>query len=77
MTKQEFINQFVAKAPGPIISRQDAAKLTGNTKSIGHLANLAALGLGCTDRVRIGRRMGYISRSFAVWFADQITGLED
>ena len=76
MTKQEFIKDFISRCPGPIISRPEASRLTGHTKSVGHLANLDSKQLGCTDRVKIGRRMGYVAASFAGWFADQVDGLE-
>ena len=77
MTRQEFIADLIDKSPGPIISRPEASRLTGYTKKVAHLANLDSQGLGCPDRVRIGRRMGYITASFGAWFADQVDGLED
>lgn len=77
MTKQEFIDDFIAKAPGPGISRQTASRLTGYQIAVGSLANRDSQGTGCADRIRVGRRTGYITRSFAAWFAGEVEGLTD
>jgi len=64
--------EILKSCPGPVISRKEAAKLTGGLISEKYLANLDCDGTGPSDRVNIGRRVGYRSESFARWFAERI-----
>lgn len=64
--------KILAACPGPIISRKEAAKLTGGLISEKYLANLDCNGQGPSGRVNIGRRTGYNSASFAEWLAKRI-----
>ncbi len=65
-------DKILSACPGPIISRKEAAKLTGGLISEKYLANLDCSGLGPNVRVRIGRRTGYNSESFAEWLASRM-----
>ena len=65
-------DKILAACSGPIISRREAAKLTGGLISEKYLANLDCNGQGPSHRVNIGRRTGYNSASFADWLAKRI-----
>ena len=77
MTKQEYVDDFCERANCPVGSRAYLLKIAGNMVGSGHVANRDSLGTGSKDKVRLGRRVGYITRSFGFWLADQIDGLED
>ena len=64
--------EILDKCPGPIISRRKAAELTGGLMGERHLANLDSAGIGPARRVKIGKRAGYESESFAEWLASRI-----
>ncbi len=70
--KQITVNDILNKCPGPIISRQQAATISGGLISERHLANLDCLKQGPAGRVKIGRRVGYVAESFASWLASRI-----
>ena len=66
------VKEILDNCPGPIISRRRAAELTGGLMGERHLANLDSAGLGPARRVKIGKRAGYQSESFATWLAARI-----
>ena len=70
--KQEIINSIISRANAPLISRKEAARLSGGLVSEKTLANLDSLNEGPRERIRIGRRVGYPVEVFAAWFAMQI-----
>jgi len=61
------VEEILAKCPGPVISRKAGAKIIGGLISEKTLANLDSLGEGPEERVRLGRKSGYVSLSFAKW----------
>ena len=69
---QTLIEDILKSCPGPVISRKEAAKLTGGLISEKYLANLDCNGEGPNERVNVGRRVGYKSESFAHWLAARI-----
>ena len=77
MTKKEYIDDFCRRANCPVGSRTYLLRIAGNIIGAGHTANRDSMGTGCKDKVRLGRKVGYITASFATWLADQIDGLED
>lgn len=57
----------------PIISRQEAAKLTGGFLSVGTLANLDSKGEGPAGKVVMGKiKVGYVTEKFAEWFLNRL-----
>jgi len=69
---QTVTQEILKLCPGPVISRKEAAKLTGGMISEKYLANLDCEGTGPKERINIGRRVGYRSESFAQWLAERI-----
>lgn len=67
------VEDILAKCPSPVISRRMAAEhVSGGFYAERSLANLDSLGAGPAERVKIGRRSGYTSRSFAEWLVAKI-----
>ena len=68
-----MIEDFVTAAGAPVIDRKTATKLSGgligSTKT---LANLDSLKKGCAAQVRLGKRIGYQTRPFAIWLFSRI-----
>ena len=77
MTRQEFIDDIMARSTGPVTARTAVPHLSGNMMCVGHIANRDSLGTGPPGKVTIGRRVGYITFSLAGWLADQCQGLTD
>jgi hypothetical protein len=69
---QKIIEDILKSCPGPLISRKEAAKLTGGLISEKYLANLDCEGKGPKGRIHIGRRAGYQSDFFVLWLAERI-----
>ncbi len=73
MDRQKLIEDFVTAAGAPVIDRKAAMKLSGgligSTKT---LANLDSLRQGCTAQVRLGKRIGYQTRPFAIWLFNRM-----
>ena len=67
-----IIEEILDSCPGPVISRKEAAKLTGGLISEKYLANLDCEGKGPKGRIHIGRRAGYRSDSFVLWLTERI-----
>ena len=72
ITREKIIEDILAKCPGPVISRRQAAVLSGGMIGARSLANLDCCGEGPAERVRMGKRVGYTARSFAEWLATRI-----
>jgi hypothetical protein len=53
--------------PAPIVSRSEVREFTGGLISQKYLANLDSKGLGPSERVRCGRRVGYPVDSLIEW----------
>ena len=70
--RNEVVKNIIAQAGCPIISRREAARLSGGLISEKTLANLDCLGEGPGEKIRIGKRIGYPVESYASWFADRI-----
>ena len=72
--KQAIIEEILSRCPGPVISRRQAAIVSGGMIGERSLANIDSdrEKEGPAERVRLGRRVGYTSRSFAEWLADRI-----
>ena len=70
---QNLIEEILKSCPGPVISRKEAAKLSGGLISEKYLANLDCNGEGPNERINVGRRAGYRSESFARWLAGRIS----
>ncbi|MCK5680114.1 hypothetical protein KAI46_04810 [bacterium] len=70
--RNEVVKNIIAQAGCPIISRKEAARLSGGLISEKTLANLDCLGEGPTEKIRIGKRVGYPTEVFATWFSGQI-----
>lgn len=73
MNKEQLIEDFVTAAGAPVIDRKAAIKLSGgligSTKT---LANIDSLREGCTAQVRLGKRVGYQTRPFAIWLFNRM-----
>lgn len=72
MSPQITIQEVLAKCSGPVISRKEAAKVSGGLVSEKFLANLDSSSKGPVERVRVGRRVGYVSNSFAEWLVARV-----
>lgn len=72
MNPQITTEEILAKCPSPVISRKEAAKISGGLISEKFLANLDSGGDGPAERVRIGRRVGYVTTSFAEWLVARV-----
>ncbi len=70
--RKEVVKNIIAQAGCPIISRKEAARLSGGLISEKTLANLDCLGEGPGEKIRLGKRIGYSVESYATWFADRI-----
>lgn len=72
--KQAIVEEILSRCPGPVISRRQAAIVSGGMIGERSLANIDSNKEmeGPAERVRVGRRVGYTSKSFAVWLADRI-----
>ncbi len=72
--RAKLIDDFCAAAGNvPVIDRETAVKLSGgligSTKT---LANLDSLKEGCSAQIRLGRRVGYQCRPFAIWLFNRM-----
>lgn len=69
-----IIEEILSKCPGPVISRRQAAIVSGGMINERSLANIDSdrTKEGPAERVRMGRRVGYTSRAFAEWLAARI-----
>jgi len=75
MKRAEIITDIISRANAPLISRKEAAKLTGGLMAEKTIANLDCLGEGPSEKIRIGKRVGYPTAIFAEWFAGQSKGI--
>ncbi len=73
MEKQQFIDDFYTAVNAPIGDRKTMCAASGNMiGSTKTLANLDSLGQGCAAQVRLGKRVGYQTRPFAIWLFNRI-----
>ena len=72
--KQSVVEEILSRCPGPVISRRQAAIVSGGMIGERSLANIDSdrTKQGPAERIRVGRRVGYTSRSFAEWLAERI-----
>ena len=72
--KQSIVEEILSRCPGPVISRRQAAIVSGGMINERSLANIDSdkTKQGPVERIRVGRRVGYTSRSFAEWLAARI-----
>lgn len=64
------LEELLAAWP-PVLARDRIAEYTGGLICPKSLANLDSLGQGPSRRVKLGRRVGYPARDFAVWFLER------
>ena len=64
---ENYIMEAAEKWPGDFLSRKDAVTFSGNTMSIGHLANLDSRGEGPDGAFYLGRKRVYAKMRFAKW----------
>ncbi len=67
---------ILKKCPGPVISREVAARISGGLVTAKTLQNLDSLGVGPANRVRCGRKVGYPAESFAHWLVDRLQPID-
>ena len=65
-------SQIISRSSRPVVSRVEAARLSGGLVTPKTLANLDSQGLGPGARVRYGKKIGYPVEEFARWLADRI-----
>ncbi len=70
--RKKIAENIISQAGCPVVSRKEAARLSGGLISEKTLANLDCLGEGPGEKIRIGKRIGYSVESYASWFADRI-----
>ena len=70
--RKKIVATIIAQAGAPIISRKEAARLSGGLVSEKTLANLDCLGEGPGEKIRIGNRVGYAVESYADWLASRV-----
>jgi len=68
--------KILERCPGPVISREVAARLSGGLVTAKTLANLDSQGLGPADRVRCGRKVGYPAECFSRWLANRLQPID-
>ena len=64
-------NDFIAKAPGPVISYDEAEVLSGGLIRKKSIQNLCSKGLG-PKRIRLGKRVGFITTDFCEWLCERL-----
>ncbi|MCK5682353.1 hypothetical protein KAI46_16250 [bacterium] len=64
-------NDFIAKAPGPVISYDEAEVLSGGLIKKKSMQNLCSQGLG-PKRIRLGKRVGFVTVDFCEWLCDRL-----
>jgi len=62
---------LIDAAHSPVVSYEEASRLTGGMVSKKTLQNLASLG-ECPERIRIGSRVGFRTKDFAEWFVGRL-----
>ena len=72
LDREAIAQQIIKRAPGPVISRPEAWRLSGYEIAPTTFRNLDSLGKGPGGRVKIGRRVGYRTEAFARWLAERI-----
>jgi len=73
MKHQIDLSNLIPKLP-PIISRDHVEKLLGGVISSKTLANLDSLGEG-PKRMRIGRKVAYLTEDLLLWLAQRTVHL--
>jgi len=68
---------ILKRCPGPVISREVAAHISGGLVTAKSLANLDSLGVGVPGRLRCGRKIGYPAENFARWLSDRLQPIQD
>jgi predicted DNA-binding transcriptional regulator AlpA len=66
------INDLINAAPGPVVSYEEAARLTGGLISKKSLQNFASRG-ELPERIRAGGKVGFRTRDFAEWFVSRLS----
>lgn len=71
---EDFFKTIEKELP-PVVSRVEAARITGGLVSAKTLSNEDALGKGPNGRVRIGSKVGYTRSGFMSYLKRKIKGL--
>lgn len=61
--------------PSTLVARSEVGRFTGGVVSPRYCANLDSLGLGCKERIRIGRKVAYPVEAFVDWLKRKSTKL--
>lgn len=68
----EVVSKLEEKLPD-IVSRKIISQMTGGLYTTSSLANMDSLGLGPTEKFKIGKKVVYPKDSFLNWLRAQIT----
>lgn len=68
----EAFFKAIEKELPPIVSRAEAARITGGLTSVKTLSNEDALHKGPRERVRVGNKVGYTRESLIVYLRTKI-----
>ena len=71
MTREELIKSLADSLP-PVITRAEAAKLTGGLVTASTLATEDCLGTGPKEKIRFGRKVAYPKKSLIDWLINKI-----
>jgi hypothetical protein len=69
------IEAMVKGWPSAILARTEVERFTGGMMNPKYQANLDSLGKG-PERIRIGRKIGYMTRTYADWLKSKAAVVE-
>ena len=72
---EEDFNLLKKSWPSTLVARSEVGRFTGGVISPRYCANLDSLGLGCKERIRIGRKVCYPVSAFVAWLEKKSTKL--
>jgi len=74
MTKCKYLlnpKDFIKKAPGPVLSYDEAETLAGGLIKKKSMQNLCSQGLG-PQKIRLGKRVGFRTVDFCEWLCERL-----
>ncbi len=69
---ESAIEAMVESWPSALVARTEVERFTGGLMNPKYQANLDSLGKG-PERIRIGRKIGYMTRTYADWLKTKAT----
>lgn len=72
---ENTIEAMVKGWPSAILARTEVERFTGGIMNPKYQANLDSLGKG-PERIRIGRKIGYMTRTYADWLKSKAVVVE-